>query len=101
MDTLTGKVYAVTGGNSGIGLATAHELVRCGARVAIFGRDKQTLATAQRELGATTLAVRGDVTRRDDLGRFFADIAQQFDRLDGVFVNAGSAAFASIDTVTE
>jgi NAD(P)-dependent dehydrogenase (short-subunit alcohol dehydrogenase family) len=101
MDSLTGKTYAVTGGNSGIGLATAHELVRRGARVAIFGRDTQTLATAQRELGATTLAVRGDVTRRDDLYQFFAEIAQQFDRLDGVFVNAGMAMFAPIDTVTE
>jgi NAD(P)-dependent dehydrogenase (short-subunit alcohol dehydrogenase family) len=101
MDTLTGKTYAITGGNSGIGLATAHELVRRGARVAIFGRDKQTLATVQRELGPTTLAVRGDVTHRDDLCRFFAEIAQRFDRLDGVFVNAGNAAFAPIDTVTE
>src|SRR5215212_5273654 len=101
MDSLTGKAYAVTGGNSGIGLATAHELVRHGAQVAIFGRDKQTLATTQRELGATTLAVRGDVTRRDDLSRFFAEIAHQFDWLDGVFVNAGMATFAPIDTVTE
>ena len=51
MDTLTGKAYAITGGNSGIGRATAHELVRRGARVAIFGRDPRTLAAAQRELG--------------------------------------------------
>jgi NAD(P)-dependent dehydrogenase (short-subunit alcohol dehydrogenase family) len=101
MDTLTGKVYAITGGNSGIGLATAHELARRGARVAIFGRDERTLAMAQRELGEPTLAVRGDVTRQDDLHRFFAEIGQQFDRLDGVFVNAGTAAFAPIDTVTE
>lgn len=101
MDTLTGKAYAITGGNSGIGLATAHELVRRGARVAIFGRDPRTLAAAQRELGAATLAVQGDVTRRDDLHRFFAAVAQQFDGLDGVFVNAGIARFAPIDMVTE
>jgi NAD(P)-dependent dehydrogenase (short-subunit alcohol dehydrogenase family) len=101
MDTLTGKVYAITGGNSGIGRATAQELVRRGARVAIFGRDPQTLAAAQRELGAATLAVQADVTRRDDLYRFFAVVGQQFDGLDGVFVNAGIAAFAPIDMVTD
>lgn len=101
MEALTGKAYAITGGNSGIGLATAHELVRRGARVAIFGRNAQTLAAAQRALGTTTVAVRGDVTERDDLQRFFAEMAQQFDRLDGLFVNAGQAAFAPIDAVTE
>jgi NAD(P)-dependent dehydrogenase (short-subunit alcohol dehydrogenase family) len=101
MDTLTGKVYAITGGNSGIGRATAHELVRRGAQVAIFGRDPRTLAAAQRELGAATLVVQGDVTRQDDLQRLFAAVARQFDGLDGVFVNAGIAAFAPIDMVTE
>ena len=101
METLTGKVYAITGGNSGIGLATAHELVQRGAQVAIFGRNAQTLAAAQQELGPITVAVRGDVTARDDLQRFFAEIAQQFDRLDGLFVNAGQAAFVPIEAVTE
>jgi NAD(P)-dependent dehydrogenase (short-subunit alcohol dehydrogenase family) len=101
LDTLTGKAYAITGGNSGIGRATAHELIRRGAQVAILGRDEQTLAATQRELGATTLAVQGDVTRQDDLRRFFAAVAQQFDGLDGVFVNAGIATFAPIDALTE
>ena len=100
MESLTGKTYAISGGNSGIGLATAHELVQRGARVAILGRDEQTLATAQRELGPTTLAVHGDVTQQADLQHFFAEVAQQFDRLDGLFVNAGQAAFAPIDAVT-
>ena len=100
MASLTGKTYAITGGNSGIGLATAHELVRRGARVAILGRNEQTLATAQRELGPTTLAVRGDVTVQADLQHFFAEVARHFDRLDGLFVNAGQAAFAPIDGVT-
>lgn len=101
MDSLTGKVYAITGGNSGIGLAAARELVRRGAQVAIFGRDAQTLAEAQRELGAMTAAVQGDVTRADDLRRFFAAIAERFSELDGVFVNAGIAAFAPIDAITD
>jgi NAD(P)-dependent dehydrogenase (short-subunit alcohol dehydrogenase family) len=101
MDRLNGKTYAITGGNSGIGLATTQELVRRGARVAILGRDAQTLAVAQRALGPTTLVIQGDVTRPEDLERFFAAIAHQFDQLDGVFVNAGMAAFAPIDVVTE
>jgi NAD(P)-dependent dehydrogenase (short-subunit alcohol dehydrogenase family) len=100
-DRVAGKAYAITGGNSGIGRATANELARRGARVAIFGRDPQTLAAAQRELGTNSLAVQGDVTRRDDLEGFFAAAARQFDGLDGVFVNAGGAAFAPIDMVTE
>jgi NAD(P)-dependent dehydrogenase (short-subunit alcohol dehydrogenase family) len=101
MDTLNNKTYAITGGNSGIGLATAQELVRRGARVAILGRDAQTLAVAQRDLGPSTLVVQGDVTRRADLDRFFATVAQQFDRLDGLFVNAGMAAFAPINALAE
>lgn len=101
MEALTGKAYAITGGNSGIGLATARELVRHGAGVAILGRNPQTLAAAQRELGATTLTFQGDVTRREDLRRFFAAIAGQFDQLDGLFVNAGQAAFAPLDAVTD
>jgi NAD(P)-dependent dehydrogenase (short-subunit alcohol dehydrogenase family) len=101
MDALHGKAYAITGGNSGIGRATAHELVRRGAQVAIFGRDRQTLDATQRELGASTLAVQGDVRRQGDLQRFFDAIAGQFDGLHGVFVNAGIAAFAPLELVTE
>jgi NAD(P)-dependent dehydrogenase (short-subunit alcohol dehydrogenase family) len=101
MDALHGKVYAITGGNSGIGRATAHELVRRGAQVAIFGRDRQTLDATQRELGASTLAVQGDVRRQDDLQRFFDAITRQFDGLHGVFVNAGIAEFAPLELITE
>ena len=63
--------------------------------------DPDTLAAARHELGARTLAVQGDVTRRNDLERFFATVAREFDGLDGVFVNAGIAAFAPIETVTD
>jgi len=101
MNTLTDKTYAITGGNSGIGRATALELVRRGARVAVLGRDPQTLAAAQHELGANALVVQGDVMLRDDLDRFFDAVAHQFDRLDGLFVNAGIAAFAPISAATE
>lgn len=101
MDTLYGRSYAITGGNSGIGRAAANELARRGARVAIFGRDGQTLAATQVELGAGALAVQGDVRSPDDLGRFFDTIARQFDGLDGLFVNAGSAAFAPLELITD
>lgn len=100
MDTLYGKTFAITGGNSGIGRATAHELVRRGAQVAIFGRDAQTLDTTQRELGGRTQAVQGDVRRQDDLQRFFDAIRHEFDGLDGLFVNAGIAAFAPLEQMT-
>jgi NAD(P)-dependent dehydrogenase (short-subunit alcohol dehydrogenase family) len=101
MDRVTGKTYAITGGNSGIGRATAQELVQRGARVAILGRDPQTLAVAQREFGPPTLAMQGDVTRQDDLHRFFAEVGHRFDSLDGLFVNAGTAMFAPVDQVTD
>jgi NAD(P)-dependent dehydrogenase (short-subunit alcohol dehydrogenase family) len=101
IDTLIGKAYAITGGNSGIGRATANQLARRGARVAILGRDEQTLAVTQRELGANSVVVQGDVTRREDLERFFTAVSRQFDGLDGVFVNAGSAMFAPIDALTD
>jgi NAD(P)-dependent dehydrogenase (short-subunit alcohol dehydrogenase family) len=101
MNRLTGKSYAITGGNSGIGRATAHELAQYGAQVALFGRDAQTLTATQRELGATALVVQGDVTRQDDVRRFFDTIGERFDGLDGLFVNAGSASFAPIEMVTE
>jgi NAD(P)-dependent dehydrogenase (short-subunit alcohol dehydrogenase family) len=101
VDTLHGRAYAITGGNSGIGRATAQELVRRGAQVAIFGRDRRTLDATQRELGASALAVQGDVRRQDDLQRFFDAIARQFAGLHGLFVNAGAAAFAPLELITE
>jgi NAD(P)-dependent dehydrogenase (short-subunit alcohol dehydrogenase family) len=101
MDKLRGWAYAITGGNSGIGRATAQELARRGAQVAIFGRDRETLEATQRELGAGALALQGDVRSGDDLRRFFDAIARHFDGLDGVFVNAGAAAFAPLELITE
>lgn len=101
MNPIIGKVYAITGGNSGIGRATALALAENGARVAILGRDPQTLAATRAELGGGALAVQGDVTRLDDLRQFFAAVAERFGALDGLFVNAGEAMFAPIDAVTE
>ncbi len=86
---LTGKKALITGGNSGIGLATARLFVAEGARVAITGRDQKTLDEAVAELGPNARGYRADVTVADDRKRLFADLAQDFGKLDIVFVNAG------------
>jgi NAD(P)-dependent dehydrogenase (short-subunit alcohol dehydrogenase family) len=86
---LTGKKALITGGNSGIGLATARLFVAEGAKVAITGRDQKTLDGAVAELGANARGYRADVTVADDRKRLFADLAKDFGKLDIVFANAG------------
>src|ERR1700721_2726753 len=86
---LTGKKALITGGNSGIGLATARLFVAEGARVAITGRDQTTLEEAVAELGPKARGYRADVTVADDRKRLFADLARDFGKLDIVFANAG------------
>ena len=89
---LTGKKALITGGNSGIGLATARLFVAEGAQVAITGRDPKTLDEAVAELGPNVRGYRADVTLADDRKRLFADLARDFGKLDIVFVNAGISA---------
>jgi NAD(P)-dependent dehydrogenase (short-subunit alcohol dehydrogenase family) len=101
MGKLQGKVAVITGGNSGIGLATAKEFVAQGARVAISGRDAETLDAAARELGDGVLAVRADVARLADLDRLFAAVGKAFGRIDVLFVNAGVASFKPLTEVSE
>ena len=86
---LTGKKALITGGNSGIGLATARRFVAEGAQVAITGRDQQTLDEAHAELGSNARAYRADLTVAEDRRRFFAALANDFGKLDVVFANAG------------
>ncbi len=85
------KVVVITGGNSGIGLACAHEFLREGARVAIFGRNRETLTEAATALGADALAVQGDVANLADLDRLYAEVRERFGRIDHLVVNAGVA----------
>ena len=75
---LTGKKALITGGNSGIGLATARLFVAEGAEVAITGRDQKTLDEAVAELGPNARGYRADVTVADDRKRLFADLAKDF-----------------------
>ena len=86
---LAGKKALITGGNSGIGLATASLFISEGAEVAISGRDQQTLDEAVAELGSKAHGYRADVTVAEDRKRLFADLAKDFSKLDIVFANAG------------
>ena len=98
---LEGKVAVVTGGNSGIGLATAKEFAREGARVVITGRDARTLAAAAREIGGEVLALRSDSASLAEIGELFAAVGRRFGRVDVLFVNAGVGKFAPVEETTE
>jgi len=92
MGKLDGKFALITGGNSGIGLATARLFVDEGAQVAIGGRNEETLRTAAESLGAAAFAIRADVTDAADRERMFSEVKQRFGALDILFANAGRSA---------
>src|SRR5271154_6538464 len=101
MGRLEGKIALVTGGTKGIGLATAKQFVKEGARVFSTGRRDTELAAAVREIGKNITGVQGDVSNSGDLDRLFAQIKRERGKLDIVFANAGIAKFASIGSITE
>jgi NAD(P)-dependent dehydrogenase (short-subunit alcohol dehydrogenase family) len=101
MGKLEGKIALITGGNSGIGLATAKEFVNEGAYVFITGRRDPELAAAVKEIGRNVTGVQGDVSNLGDLDRLFAQIKREKGKLDIVFANAGVAKFAAFGTITE
>src|SRR5713226_3372027 len=101
MGKLEGKVAVITGGNSGIGLATGKEFKEQGARVVITGRDQQTLDEAKRELGGDVLAVRSDASSLTDIDKLFAVVKEKFGRIDVLFINAGVGKFVPLESVTE
>jgi NAD(P)-dependent dehydrogenase (short-subunit alcohol dehydrogenase family) len=98
---LSGKIALITGGSSGLGLATAKRFVAEGAHVFITGRRQPELDNAVKEIGGSVTAVRGDVSNLADLDRLFATIREQKGRLDILFANAGGGAFAPLGQVTE
>jgi NAD(P)-dependent dehydrogenase (short-subunit alcohol dehydrogenase family) len=98
---LKGKVAVITGGNSGIGLATAKEFVEQGAKVVISGRDQKTLSEVAKELGPDALAVRADVAKLADIDKLFAAVRAKYGRIDVLFVNAGIGKFSPLEDVTE
>ena len=87
---LQGKTALITGGNSGIGLATARLFIGEGARVVITGRDKATLDAASKELGKNLLAFQADLLDTSARELVFTTIKQQFGHLDIAFANAGA-----------
>ena len=101
MSKLSNKVAVVTGGSSGIGLAAAQRFIADGAQVVITGRDQGTLDAAIAELGDRATAIRGDVANLKDLDRLFAQVREQFGRIDVLFANAGIAPFVPLEAVTE
>ncbi len=101
MGKLDGRIALVTGGNSGIGLATAKQFVNEGAYVFITGRRETELAAAVKGIGKNATGVPGDVSNLADLDRLFAQIKREKGRLDIVFANAGVAKFAPFGTITE
>jgi NAD(P)-dependent dehydrogenase (short-subunit alcohol dehydrogenase family) len=101
MGKLDGKIALITGGNSGIGLATAKQFVNEGAYVFITGRRDAELAAAVKEIGRDVTGVQGDVSNLDDLDRLFAQIKREKSKLDIVFANAGVARSASLGKITE
>jgi NAD(P)-dependent dehydrogenase (short-subunit alcohol dehydrogenase family) len=101
MKRLEGKVAVVTGGNSGIGLASAKRLQDEGARVAIAGRSQKTLDEAVKTLGKDVLAVQADVAKLPDLDKLYAAVSKKLGKIDVLFVNAGVANFAPFADTTE
>jgi NAD(P)-dependent dehydrogenase (short-subunit alcohol dehydrogenase family) len=100
-DKLAGKIALVTGGNSGIGLATAKRFVAEGAYVFITGRRQTALDAAVQQIGASVTGIQSDVANLADLDRLYTAIGHQKGRLDVLFANAGGGEFAPLGAVTE
>jgi NAD(P)-dependent dehydrogenase (short-subunit alcohol dehydrogenase family) len=98
---LQGKIAVITGGNSGIGFATAKEFAQHGARVVIIGRNEEAVAAAAKEIGGDTLGLVADVAKVSDIERAFATVREKFGRVDILFANAGIAKFAPLADSTE
>jgi NAD(P)-dependent dehydrogenase (short-subunit alcohol dehydrogenase family) len=102
MERLKDKVAVITGGNSGMGLATAQRFVAEGAYVFITGRRQSELDAAVKQIGGNNISgVQGDVSNMADLDRLYAVVGEQKDRIDILFVNAGVGQFAPLGTITE
>jgi NAD(P)-dependent dehydrogenase (short-subunit alcohol dehydrogenase family) len=101
MGKLDGKIALITGGSSGIGLATAKLFVSEGAHVFITGRDQSRLDEAVQEIDSNVTGVRGDVANLTDLDRLFAQIQKEKGKLDIVFANAGTFKYAALGSIDE
>src|SRR5947209_20635557 len=100
MSKLKDKIAVITGGSSGIGLATAKRFVEEGAFVFITGRRQDELDRAVTEVGNNLAAIQGDVTKLDDLDRLFETLKKERGKVDILFANAGRADIGSLAEVT-
>src|SRR3954447_8304511 len=101
MGKLEGKVAVITGGNSGIGLATAKRFVEEGAHVVITGRREKELKEAAAFIGRNVTTVTGDITRLEDLDRLYAVVKDKRGHIDVLFANAGWGEVAPLGAATE
>src|SRR6202023_3913966 len=101
MGKLDGKVAVITGGSSGIGLATAERFVEEGAHVVITGRREKELKEAAAFIKRNVTTVVGDVSRLDDLDRLYAVVKEKHGHVDVLFANAGAGKIAPLEVATE
>ena len=98
---LQNKIAVITGGTSGIGLATAQRYADEGATVVITGRNKDTLDQALKELGENVIGIQGDVSNLDDLDKLYGEVKERLGHIDILFANAGVAELASLESSDE
>jgi NAD(P)-dependent dehydrogenase (short-subunit alcohol dehydrogenase family) len=101
MRRLAGKIAVITGGSSGLGLATARQFVEEGAYVFITGRREAELEAALRSIGNNVTGISGDVSKPDDLDRLYQIVEREKGRIDVLFANAGSGKFAPLGAISE
>lgn len=101
MKKLEGKVALITGGSTGIGLATAHLFAREGAHVYITGRRQRELDAAVSQIGKNVTGVQGDIANLADLDRLYATVKQQHGKIDILFANAGGGETALLSAISE
>ncbi len=101
MDRFKGKIALITGGTSGIGLATAKLFINEGARVIVTGRTSATIKAAQAELGDNAVVIHSDATSLPDMDALAQKVKETFGKLDVLFVNAGYGRFIPFEAVTE
>lgn len=101
MDKLKDKVAVITGGSSGIGLATAKLFVENGAKVVVFGRGREALEKTKAELGASCYCVQGDIANSTDLDKLFSETESHFGSIDVLYINAAQIKLSPISETTE